>query len=111
IPGWQLSCSTRSGASSQPWMFRCERGKNPLFDLSCTRNGSVGMTPPARICPRCAADDRIERGEDVWPPGWYCRACGYEVPVSDGIAMFAPELAHSHSGFHPGEFAMLAVVE
>jgi len=25
--------------------------------------------------------------------------------------MFAPELAHSHSGFDPGEFAMLAIVE
>jgi SAM-dependent methyltransferase len=94
------------------WIFRRERGKIPFdFDLSCTRTGCFGVTQPARICPRCAADDRINRGEDVWPPGWCCRACGYKVPVSDGIAMFAPELAHSHSGFHPGEFATLAIVE
>ena len=50
-------------------------------------------------------------GERVWPPGWLCRHCGTRLSAVDGIALLAPELAGTISGFDPESFHALSKVE
>src|SRR5260370_17080911 len=57
------------------------------------------------------AHDLIQSNEPVWPIPWHCPACGHVVAESEGIPMFAPELADTVSGFDPGCFAGLAELE
>jgi SAM-dependent methyltransferase len=66
---------------------------------------------PMRLCPQCGAAEPIGEAEAVWPKGWSCPACQHEVPVSDGVPMFAPALADTLTGFNPRDFEMLAAVE
>jgi SAM-dependent methyltransferase len=47
----------------------------------------------------------------VWPVGWRCRVCGYIVAQSADIAMLAPDLADTVSGFDPASFAAIADIE
>jgi SAM-dependent methyltransferase len=47
----------------------------------------------------------------IWPLDWTCRSCGHTAPVLDGIALTAPALANTISGFDPADFAFLAEVE
>jgi SAM-dependent methyltransferase len=66
---------------------------------------------PSRLCPACSAPEPIEAGERVWPLNWWCRNCGHLLPAQNGIAMLAPELANTISGFDPASFELLASVE
>ena len=49
--------------------------------------------------------------EPVWPVGWRCFACGHVVAQSDGVAMFAPEIADTVDGFDPKLFDRLSELE
>src|SRR6201999_1920960 len=71
-----------------------------------------GEEPGARrVCPGCAARERLRAEEAVWPVGWRCPACGYVIAQSGDIALLAPELADTVSGFDPGSFAAIAEIE
>jgi SAM-dependent methyltransferase len=72
------------------------------------------MTPlsiPARRCLACNALEPIAANEPVWPLGWRCASCGQSVAHSDGMCVFAPELADTISGFDPKAFDMLSEAE
>jgi SAM-dependent methyltransferase len=69
------------------------------------------MSDGERLCPGCGAGDRILEGEAVWPIGWSCRQCGFEVETRDGIPMFSPALAGEMLGMDPAGFSKLAAVE
>ena len=64
-----------------------------------------------RICPACAACEPLRSDEPVWPVGWHCLVCGHVIAQSAGIAMLAPELADTVSGFDPVSFANVADIE
>ena len=64
-----------------------------------------------RTCPACAACHPIRPDEPVWTAGWRCQACGHVIAQSSEIALLAPELADTISGFDPGSFAALADIE
>src|ERR1700730_16663289 len=68
-------------------------------------------TTPRRRCPACNAVEPIAQNERVWPLGWRCVACGHAVAQSDGIPMFAPDLADTVSGMDPKNFDELAGLE
>ena len=70
-----------------------------------------GPANPLRRCLICQATEPIAADGPVWPLGWRCSACGHIVPQADGIAMFAPELADTISGFDPKAFDLLAELE
>jgi SAM-dependent methyltransferase len=65
---------------------------------------SSGSTKSARLCPACAAAEMITGAETLWPSGWRCKACGYEVEVNDGIPLYAPDLANARTGFDTAVF-------
>lgn len=65
----------------------------------------------SRTCPRCAVGEQIQSDEAVWPVGWRCSACGYVIGQSADIAMLAPDLADTVSGFDPVSFATIADIE
>jgi SAM-dependent methyltransferase len=67
--------------------------------------------PPQRRCLACGFAERIADDEPVWPVRWCCPACRNVVADSDGIPMFAPELADTVSGMDPGSFDALSRVE
>jgi SAM-dependent methyltransferase len=71
-------------------------------------SGSNGC---GRRCLACNSVESIEDGELIWPIGWRCSVCGYEVAQTDGIPMFAPELADTVDGFDPKSFNDLAELE
>jgi SAM-dependent methyltransferase len=64
-----------------------------------------------RRCLACGAIEPILPGGPVWPLGRPCPACAHVAAQADGIAMFAPELADTISGFDPKAFDELAVLE
>lgn len=66
---------------------------------------------PKRRCLACDAVEPIAANEPVWPLGWRCPSCGHPVAQSDGIPVFAPELADTVSGFDPKAFEALSEVE
>jgi SAM-dependent methyltransferase len=66
---------------------------------------------PERECPACGALQAILDAEPVWPPGWRCQSCGKAIPETEGIPMFAPNLADTMSGFDPETFGDLAALE
>jgi SAM-dependent methyltransferase len=66
---------------------------------------------PSRVCPSCGARESIEAKQPVWPVGWQCAACRWAVPDSDGIPLFAADLADTISGFDPAAFDRLTKVE
>jgi SAM-dependent methyltransferase len=66
---------------------------------------------PSRTCPDCAACEQLRSKEPVWPVGWRCRVCGYVIAQSADIAMLAPDLANTVSGFDPTSFATIADIE
>jgi SAM-dependent methyltransferase len=70
-----------------------------------------GAALPKRRCLACGAIEPVAEGEPVWPLGWRCSACGHVVAHSDGIPMFAPDLADTISGMDPQNFAALSKVE
>jgi len=78
-------------------------------------NGQVTQIPPGdravRICPKCQASEPLEPGVKIWPEGWACKACGSRLDVDGDIALAAPELANSISGFDPSDFDYLSVAE
>jgi SAM-dependent methyltransferase len=64
-----------------------------------------------RRCLICGAIEAVGAHEPVWPPGWRCPACGHVVAQDQGIAMFAPALADTLSGFDPEFFEKLSGLE
>lgn len=66
---------------------------------------------PVRTCPFCHAEEAISSGEAVWPTAHACPACHQVSQVVDDIAMLAPELADTTSGFDPVSFQNLADLE
>jgi SAM-dependent methyltransferase len=69
------------------------------------------MASPLRRCLTCNATEPIAANEPVWPLEWRCAACGHVVVQSDGIPMFAPDLADTVSGMDPKNFEALSKVE
>jgi SAM-dependent methyltransferase len=69
------------------------------------------MSMPARRCLVCNALEPIDPNDAVWPLGRQCRKCGHLVAQDQGIAMFAPGLANTVSGFDPVFFDELAELE
>src|SRR5258708_13686084 len=69
------------------------------------------MPAPSRRCLACAAVEPISDNGLVWPVGWRCSTCGHAVAQSDGIPMFAPDLANTVSGMNPQNFEALSKVE
>lgn len=69
------------------------------------------MASPLRRCLTCNVTEPIAANEPVWPVGWRCNACGHVVAQSDGIPMFAPDLADAVSGMDPKNFEALSKVE
>jgi SAM-dependent methyltransferase len=65
----------------------------------------------SRTCPACSSSEQLQLDEPVWPVGWCCRACGYVIAQSASIAMLAPDLADTVSGFDPISFAAIAEIE
>jgi SAM-dependent methyltransferase len=70
-----------------------------------------GSTNPRRRCLACNATEPFAPNEPIWPLGWRCSACGHAVAQTDGIPMFAPDLADTISGMDPKNFEILAKVE
>jgi SAM-dependent methyltransferase len=70
-----------------------------------------GEVKPSRRCLACGAVQPIADDERVWPVGWQCAACGHVVAQSDGVPMFAPDLADTVSGMDPQNFEALSKVE
>ena len=66
---------------------------------------------PSRRCLACGAAEPVADNEPVWPAGWQCAACGHVVAQSDGIPMFAPDLADTISGMDPQNFEALSKFE
>jgi SAM-dependent methyltransferase len=64
-----------------------------------------------RRCLACGANEPVSDNERVWPLGWHCPACGHVAAQSDGIPMFAPDLADTVSGMDPKNFDELASLE
>jgi SAM-dependent methyltransferase len=69
------------------------------------------LTPPGRRCLVCGSLEHILEDGPVWPPGWRCAACKHVVPQSEGISLFAPDLADTVSGMDPSAFEALSRVE
>lgn len=69
------------------------------------------MSVPSRRCLACGAVEPVASSERVWPVGWRCSVCGDVVAQSDGIPMFAPELADTISGMDPKNFEALSKIE
>lgn len=70
-----------------------------------------GVTGPLRRCLGCDAVEPVGVREPIWPLGWRCGSCGRVVGQSDGIAMFAPDLADTISGMDPRGFDRLSKFE
>ena len=68
-------------------------------------------TRPERLCLSCGARELVRSDDAVWPLEWHCPACGLTVPQRDGIALFAPSLADTVTGFDPLSFATLRDIE
>ena len=68
-------------------------------------------THGVRLCPRCGAKSAIASDEAVWPLDFRCTECSFEAPVVSGIAVTAPELADTVSGFDPSDFEFLSQAE
>jgi SAM-dependent methyltransferase len=66
---------------------------------------------PKRRCLACNAVEPVGTDEPVWPVGWRCPNCDHVVAQSEGIAIFAPELADTVSGFDPKYFEQLSELE
>jgi SAM-dependent methyltransferase len=64
-----------------------------------------------RRCLACNVHEPISETGPVWPLGWRCPKCGHVVAQVGGIAMFAPSLADTLSGFDPEAFDELAETE
>lgn len=64
-----------------------------------------------RRCLACGTFEPVSEDERVWPLGWQCSACGHVVAQSDGVPMFAPELADTISGMDPKNFDALSRIE
>ncbi len=56
-----------------------------------------------KLCLRCAA--KFEHD------GWRCGACGFEPPLKDGFAAFAPELAAANQGYDAAYYSELYALE
>jgi SAM-dependent methyltransferase len=69
------------------------------------------MSTPARRCLVCNTLEPVDPKGAIWPLGWQCRKCSHRVAQDHGIAMFAPELADTVSGFDPDFFDELAELE
>jgi SAM-dependent methyltransferase len=74
-------------------------------------SGMNGIAIPSRRCLACGAMEPVAGNGPVWPVGWRCLACGHVVAQSDGVAMFAPDLADTISGMDPRSFEALSKVE
>jgi SAM-dependent methyltransferase len=66
---------------------------------------------PERRCLACNFLEPIDANKPVWPLGWRCPSCGHVVAQSDGIPMFAADLADTVSGMDPKNFDQLAGLE
>ena len=62
----------------------------------------------ARLCPASAVAEAIEDAEPLWPCSWRCKECGHVVKVSDGIPLYAPDLADAQTGFDAAVFDKFA---
>lgn len=70
-----------------------------------------GAAETGRRCLFCGAIEAVGAHEPLWPPGWQCPACRHVVAQDRGIAMFAPALADTVSGFDPEFFEKLSGFE
>ncbi|ANK88031.1 MULTISPECIES: class I SAM-dependent methyltransferase [unclassified Rhizobium] len=64
-----------------------------------------------RICPGCGAASSIAADELSWPTSFVCGQCLFSAPVINEIALTAPALADTVSGFDPQDFQYLAEAE
>jgi hypothetical protein len=87
---------TAAGAEPAFWGLWALLVSSRLAASSIALLGAFSMTA-ARLCPRCGATEPLGETEIVWPKGWVCSSCGYAVPVSDGVPMFASELANAET--------------
>jgi SAM-dependent methyltransferase len=69
------------------------------------------LKQPARRCLACDAVEPIAASEPIWPLGWQCASCKRATMQSEGISVFAPELANTLEGFDPRAFDALFKVE
>ncbi|ABS64926.1 Methyltransferase type 12 [Parvibaculum lavamentivorans DS-1] len=73
---------------------------------------STGAWPHGfRLCPGCGAAEPLDASALCWPPGWTCDACSHALTFDDGIALAAPDLANTISGFDPADFDYLSLAE
>lgn len=72
---------------------------------------SGGPAHGFRLCPGCGAAEPLDAAAPCWPAGWTCRACGHSPTFDGGIALAAPDLADTISGFDPADFDYLSVAE
>lgn len=65
----------------------------------------------ARKCIFCGFRSPIEESELIWPLDLKCPSCGKLPSSSNGIAMFAPDLANTMTGMNPSHFDKLEEIE
>ena len=44
-----------------------------------------------RICARCGQEQAVAPGEPLWPLGWRCEGCGWQVGAAGAVAAYASE--------------------
>lgn len=64
-----------------------------------------------RKCLSCKELTHIRSGEMLMPYTWSCFTCGWTPSREDGVAITAPELVGSLSGFDAQYFPVLAAIE
>ena len=76
------------------------------------RSGEVNAVYTSkRRCLACNSLEAIDTHKPIWPLESRCPACGHIAAQSDGIPMFAPDLADTVSGMDPKNFDELASLE
>ncbi|HXK53636.1 MAG TPA: class I SAM-dependent methyltransferase [Hyphomicrobiales bacterium] len=64
-----------------------------------------------RICARCGQEQAVAPGEPLWPLGWRCEGCGWQVGAAGAVALLKPELADTATGYSGHLFEFHAVHE
>ena len=64
-----------------------------------------------RKCLSCGELTSLAPEERLVPPRWACSQCGWAPDEREGVAITAPALADTISGFDPASFSNLASVE
>jgi SAM-dependent methyltransferase len=64
-----------------------------------------------RRCLSCGGLTSVAPEDKLLPSGWVCLECGWPPAERDGVAITAPALADTISGFDPASFSNLASIE